>query len=63
MTIPTNTFDTYAAVGNREDLTDIIYNIAPTDTPFMSGIKKGKAAKQKSAEKSAARKAAHKKSK
>ena len=43
MTAPTNTYQTYAAVGNREDLTDVIYRIAPTDTPFMSGIGKGKA--------------------
>ena len=27
-----------AAIGNREDLTDVIYNIAPTETPFMSNI-------------------------
>ena len=26
------------AVGGREDLTDVIYNIAPTETPFMSNI-------------------------
>ena len=31
----TNTFETYDAVGNREDLQNIIYNITPTDTPFM----------------------------
>ncbi|HAI43769.1 MAG TPA: head protein, partial [Maribacter sp.] len=37
------TFSTYDAVGIREDLTDIIYNISPTDTPFMSGIAKAKA--------------------
>jgi hypothetical protein len=43
MTAPTNTYQTYSAVGNREDLTDVIYRIAPTDTPFMSGIGKGKA--------------------
>ena len=36
-------FRTYAAVGMREDLSDIIYNIAPTDTPFMSTICKTKA--------------------
>jgi hypothetical protein len=30
-------------VGNREDLTDMIYRITPTDTPFMSMIGKGKA--------------------
>lgn len=35
---PTNTYETYAAVGNREDLSNIIYNIDPTDTPFLSGI-------------------------
>jgi hypothetical protein len=34
---------TYDTVGIREDLSDIIYNISPTDTPFMSGIGKTKA--------------------
>lgn len=43
MTAPTNTFLTTAAIGNREDLTDVIYNIAPTDTPFMNMAAKGKA--------------------
>ena len=38
--IPTNTRQTYGAVGIREDLSDIIYNISPEDTPFMSGIGK-----------------------
>lgn len=37
------TFKTYDAVGIREDLADIIYNIAPTDTPFMSNVGKGSA--------------------
>ncbi len=36
-------FRTYAAIGMREDLSDIIYNIAPTDTPFMSSVGKTKA--------------------
>ena len=36
-------FRTYAAVGMREDLSDVIYNISPTDTPFMSTIGKTKA--------------------
>jgi len=36
-------FRTYAAIGLREDLSDIIYNIAPTDTPFMSTVGKTKA--------------------
>lgn len=35
---PTGTFETYAAIGNREDLTDVIYNIDPTDTPGLSGF-------------------------
>lgn len=39
----TNTFVSASAVGNREDLSDIIHNISPTDTPFMSAAKKGKA--------------------
>jgi hypothetical protein len=36
-------FQTYDAVGNREDLTDIIYDISPTDTPFISTVGKSKA--------------------
>src|SRR5688572_30499960 len=32
----TNTFQTFQAVGNREELSDRIYNISPKDTPFMS---------------------------
>jgi hypothetical protein len=38
MAQPTNTFDSYDAVGNREDLIDAIYDISPTETPFMSMI-------------------------
>lgn len=41
--VPTNTFTTYGAVGQREDLTDIISNIDPVDTPFFSNISKGDA--------------------
>ena len=40
MAIPANTRETYGAVGIREDLSNIIYNISPEDTPFMSGIGK-----------------------
>lgn len=43
MTLPTNTFTTYSAVGNREDLSDMIYRIDPTDTPFMSAVEREKA--------------------
>jgi Family of unknown function (DUF5309) len=34
----TNAFETRDAKGNREDLSDAIYNIDPTDTPVMSTI-------------------------
>lgn len=37
------TYTKYDAVGQREDLTDVIYNISPTDTPIMSSIGKTKA--------------------
>ena len=37
------TYATYTTVGIREDLADIIYNISPTETPFMSGVGKTKA--------------------
>jgi len=40
---PTNTFDTYDAKGIREDLANVIYNISPEETPFMSNIGKGTA--------------------
>ena len=43
MAIVTNTFQTFTAIGNREDLSDIIYNISPTETPFISAIGKEKA--------------------
>ena len=37
MAVPTNTRLTFSAIGIREDLSNIIYNIAPTETPFLSG--------------------------
>lgn len=43
MTAPTNTYLTTAAIGNREDLSDVIDRISPTDTPFYSMCAKGKA--------------------
>lgn len=30
MAIPSNTFAEFDATGNREDISDVIYNIAPT---------------------------------
>ena len=38
MTIVANTFTTYSAKGIREDLSNVITNIAPEETPFMSNI-------------------------
>lgn len=43
MAAPTNTFLTTAAIGNREDLTDIIYRISPTQTPLINMASKAKA--------------------
>lgn len=36
--VPTNTFQAFQAIGNREDLSEMIYNISPAQTPFMSLI-------------------------
>lgn len=38
MAVPTNTFLTYATVGGREDLVNIIYNVDPEDTPFVTSL-------------------------
>lgn len=43
MTIVSGTYLTYSAIGNREDLTDMIYNISPTDTPFLGRVPTTKA--------------------
>jgi len=43
MAVDAATFLTYSAIGNREDLSDVIYNIDPTETPFISGVDKIKA--------------------
>lgn len=37
------TYQVYQSIGNREDLSDVIYSISPTDTPIMSSIGKTKA--------------------
>jgi hypothetical protein len=47
MTQPTGTHSTYDHVGRREDLSDIIYDVTPTETPFLSAIPKGKATSTK----------------
>jgi hypothetical protein len=43
MSAPTNTVTTGVSVGNREDLEDVIYRVAPEETPFISNIGKAKA--------------------
>jgi hypothetical protein len=47
MSNPVGTFQTYQAIGNREDLSDMIFNISPTETPFQSMAKRTKATNQK----------------
>ena len=36
MAQPSNTFDSYDSVGIREDLSNVIHNISPEETPFYS---------------------------
>jgi hypothetical protein len=43
MSLPTNTFNTYEAIGNREDLIDKIYKTSPTETPLLSSLERNKA--------------------
>ena len=43
MAIVANTFQTYQSIGTREDLANTIYNISPSDTPFMSMCGRSKA--------------------
>jgi hypothetical protein len=38
MSIVTNTFTTYSAKGIREDLSNVITNISPEETPYQSNI-------------------------
>lgn len=40
---PSNTFDSYDAVGIREDLQDVIYDVSPEETPFYTSCAKVKA--------------------
>lgn len=43
MTILTNAYNTYGAIGNREDLIDVITNISPDVTPVLSQTRSGRA--------------------
>ena len=42
MAIATNTYTTYPTKGIREDLEDLIYNVDPTETPFVTRAGRGK---------------------
>jgi hypothetical protein len=43
MSAPTNTVTSLVSIGNREDLEDVIYRVAPEETPFISAIGTAKA--------------------
>jgi len=43
MAIYTNSYETFDSNNKREDLANVIYNISPTETPFMSSIGTGSA--------------------
>lgn len=43
MALPSNTLTSFSAGGNREDLSNIIYDVSPSETPFLSAIPKTKA--------------------
>lgn len=45
MAVPGGTFQQHTVIGDREDLSDVIYDISPMDTPFMSNIKRGSASR------------------
>ena len=47
MANPVGTFQTYQSIGNREDLSNMIYSISPTETPFVSMAKRRKAKDKK----------------
>ena len=42
MAVVTNTYTTYAAIGMREDLSDVIDMISPTERPLTAMLKKSK---------------------
>jgi hypothetical protein len=47
MAQPSNTHSTYDHIGRREDLSDIIYDVSPVETPYLSAIPKVKATSTK----------------
>jgi hypothetical protein len=43
MAVPSNTYQSVTVVGNREDLSNMIFNVDPDVTVFQSSVKKAKA--------------------
>ncbi len=43
MTVAAATYQSYQAVGNAEDVSELIFDISPMETPFVSACKKTKA--------------------
>lgn len=41
MAVPTGTYQKFSTIGDNEDLEQIIYDISPMDTPFMSNVSRG----------------------
>ena len=41
MAVPTGTFQQFGAIGVNEDLEQIVYDISPMDTPFLSNVSRG----------------------
>jgi len=47
MTVPAATYQTFAMKGIREDLSNLIFDISPTENPFTSAVRKTKATQSK----------------
>ncbi len=43
MAVPAGTLQTFQGIGNREDLEDVLYQISPVETPFMTMCERTKA--------------------
>ena len=47
MTVPAATYQSYTVKGVKEDVSDLIFDISPTEKPFTSAVKKTKATQSK----------------
>lgn len=47
MAVPTATYQTFQQIGRREDLSQMIFDISPTEKPFTAAVKKTKATQSK----------------